>query len=98
MRHGYAMLPKQDMIGWRGNHIMPMDFAEHANQYDSPFWDFHRASPQQVFTGTRPGRRARSQYLDKLEGGWRRVGRGGRRVHGYSARREEVRCGFGCGY
>jgi len=41
----YATLPKQvNMIGWRGNHITHMDFAEHAKKYGAPFWDFHRAS------------------------------------------------------
>ncbi|KAG0132105.1 hypothetical protein HOY82DRAFT_484106 [Tuber indicum] len=41
----YATLPKQvNMIGWKGNHISHMNFAEHAKRYNSPFWDFHRAS------------------------------------------------------
>jgi len=82
------------MIGWRGNHITHMDFAEHAKKYGAPFWGFHRASLHKCLLDRAV---ELGSSLEKLEGGWRRVGRGGRRVHSYSARREEVQCGFGRG-
>jgi salicylate hydroxylase len=43
----HATHPAQvNMIGWKGNHITHMKFAEQAQKYNSPFWDFHRAGLQ----------------------------------------------------
>lgn len=31
------------MLDWKGNEITSMDFADAAEEYHAPFWDFHRA-------------------------------------------------------
>lgn len=39
-----ATIPKKVvMLGWKGNEITSMDFADAAEEYRAPFWDFHRA-------------------------------------------------------
>src|SRR5450432_3213637 len=42
----YMTKPKQvNILGWKGNHISSLDFAESAAQYPGTcYWDFHRAN------------------------------------------------------
>jgi salicylate hydroxylase len=46
MLEPYATKPKQvNILGWKGNHISSLDFADSAARYPGTFyWDFHRAN------------------------------------------------------
>lgn len=49
MLEPYATKPKQvNILGWKGNYISSLDFADSAAQYPGTFyWDFHRANLHQ---------------------------------------------------